>query len=217
MKKVNKGVQTRQGYKIKKKANEILRKVKIVSILFGTGFISGMLYYHIFINSNLKAETSEKELVAQIPYQSENTLNSQEKEEITEELEEVYIECYLDEVSCKIKRAADSYEVDWRLAVAIAKHETGVYTSDAFKNKNNVGGNFGYENGSYQLLTFDNLESGIEYFINNLKVKYIDLGLDTIEEIQPKYAPINADNDPNRLNNYWVSGVTKYFNELEGK
>lgn len=177
------------------------------------GFIGGLVYSNLFIQT----EANEKALEVQIPYQSENTSNSQEKGEKTKDLDEVYIACYLDEVSCKIKRAADSYEIDWRLAVAISKHETGNYTSKAFKNKNNVGGNFGYVNGSYQLLTFNNLESGIEHFIKNLKVKYIDLGLDTIEEIQPKYAPIGAGNDPKGLNNYWVTGVTKYYNELEGK
>ena len=86
-------------------------------------------------------------------------------------------------------------------------------TSVAFNDNNNVGGNF--RNGS--LMNFSSLDEGIEFFVNNLKTKYIDLGLDVIEEISAKYAPIGADNDPNNLNQYWVSGVTKYYKELGGK
>lgn len=106
---------------------------------------------------------------------------------------------------------AQDYSVDWRLAVAISMHETGKYTSKAFKELNNVGGmmcNSG-------LREYTTLEEGIEAFVSNLKYNYIDEGLDTIEKIQPKYCPIGAKNDPNGLNKYWVSGVTKYYNELE--
>ena len=66
-------------------------------------------------------------------------------------------------------------------------------------------------------MAFSSLDEGIEFFVNNLKTKYIDLGLDVIEEISAKYAPIGAENDPNNLNQYWVSGVTKYYKELGGK
>lgn len=130
-----------------------------------------------------------------------------------EKIEELSSECTLDEVSCKIKKVAQDYGVDWRLAVAISMHETGKYTSVAFNDNNNVGGNF--RNGS--LMVFEDLDKGIDFFISNLKTKYIDLGLDTIEEISVKYAPIGAENDPNNLNQYWVSGVTKYYKELGGK
>lgn len=128
-----------------------------------------------------------------------------------EKIEELSSECTLDEVSCKIKEVADSYGVDWRLAVAISMHETGKYTSVAFKEKNNVGGNF--RNGS--LMVFEDLDKGIDFFISNLKNNYIDMGLDTIELIQHKYCPIGI-ND-NGDNKYWVSGVTKYYKELGGK
>ena len=209
MKKENKGVMTRRSYKNK----AVLKKVKKGAILLFVGFILGVLYSNIFIYSDLiaKAETNKSELEVQIPYQSEKASNSPKKEGITEVFKDDA--CYLDEVSCKIKEIADSYEVDWRLAVAISKHETGIYTSVAFKEMNNVGGNF--RNG--HLMNFSNLDDGIEFFVNNLKTKYIDLGLDTIEEISVKYAPIGAENDPNNLNQYWVSGVYKYYKELGGK
>lgn len=215
--KKNKEVMTRKSYKRKKEINKVWVKVKKVLIIFFIGFMCGLVYSNLFICSDLiaKAETNENKEVIQIDQEEEKSLKSQKNAELEslEKIEELSNECNLDEVSCKIKKAAQDYGVDWRLAVAISMHETGKYTSVAFKEKNNVGGNF--KNGN--LMTFSNLDEGIEFFVNNLKTKYIDLGLDTIEEISVKYAPIGAENDPNNLNQYWVIGVTKYYKELGGK
>ena len=215
--KKNKEVMTRKSYKRKKEINKAWVKVKKVLIIFFIGFMCGLVYSNLFIGSDLiaKAETNENKEVIQIDQEEEKSLKTQKNAELEslEKIEELSNECTLDEVSCKIKEIADSYDVDWRLAVAISMHETGKYTSVAFNDNNNVGGNF--RNGN--LMTFSNLDEGIEFFVNNLKTKYIDLGLDTIEEISVKYAPIGADNDPNNLNQYWVSGVTKYYKELGGK
>ena len=212
--KKNKEVMTRKGYKRKKEINKVWVKVKKVLIIFGIGFMCGLVYSNLFIGSDLiaKAETNESKEVIQIDQEEEKSLKSQKNAELEdlEKIEELSNECTLDEVSCKIKKAAQDYGVDWRLAVAISMHETGKYTSVAFNDNNNVGGNF--RNGS--LMVFEDLDKGIDFFISNLKTKYIDLGLDTIEEISVKYAPIGAENDPNNLNQYWVSGVYKYYNEL---
>ena len=215
--KKNKEVMTRKGYKRKKEINKAWVKVKRVLIIFFIGFMCGLIYSNLFICSDLiaKAETNENKEVIQIDQEEEKSLKTQKNAELEslEKIEELSNECTLDEVSCKIKKVAQDYGVDWRLAVAISMHETGKYTSVAFNDNNNVGGNF--RNSS--LMVFEDLDEGIEFFVNNLKTKYIDLGLDTIEEISVKYAPIGADNDPNNLNQYWVSGVTKYYKELGGK
>lgn len=213
--KKNKEVMTRKSYKRKKAINKIWVKIKKVLIIFFIGFMCGLIYSNLFIRSDLiaKAEINESKKVIQIDQEEEKSLKSQKNAELEslEKIEELSNECTLDEVSCKIKKVADSYEVDWRLAIAISKHETGVYTSVAFKEMNNVGGNF--RNGS--LMVFEDLDKGIDFFISNLKNNYIDMGLDTIELIQPKYCPIGI-ND-NGDNKYWVSGVTKYYKELGGK
>ena len=215
--KKNKGVMTRKGYKRKKEISKAWVKVKKVLIIFFIGFMCGLIYSNLFIHSDLiaKAEINENKKVIQIDQEEEKSLKTQKKAELEslEKIEELSNQCTLDEVSCKIKEVAENYGVDWKLAVAISMHETGKYTSVAFNDNNNVGGNFRSGN----LMTFSNLDEGIEFFVNNLKTKYIDLGLDTIEEISVKYAPIGADNDPNNLNQYWVSGVTKYYKELGGK
>lgn len=217
MKKNNKGVMTRKGYKRKKEINKVWVKVKKVLIIFLIGFMCGLVYSNLFICSDLiaKAETNESKEVIQLDQEEKKSLKSQKNAELEslEKIEELSNECTLDEVSCKIKKVAQDYGVDWRLAIAISMHETGKYTSVAFNDNNNVGGNF--RNGS--LMVFENLDKGIDFFISNLKDNYIDIGLDTIELIQPKYAPIGATNDPNNLNSHWINGIYKYYKELGGK
>lgn len=93
------------------------------------------------------------------------------------------------------------------LVAAIARHETGNGTSHAVKTLNNPGGLMG-NNG---LMRFNSLESGIEKMIIVLKEYYIDQGLTTIEQIQKKYCPIGASNDPTNLNVHWLPNVTKTY------
>jgi murein DD-endopeptidase MepM/ murein hydrolase activator NlpD len=108
--------------------------------------------------------------------------------------------------------AGRRYGIDPGFLAAIAMHETGNGTSNAVWRKNNVGGMMG-KNG---LMSFGSLEEGIEAMASNLKRNYIDHGLTTVEEIQRKYAPIGAANDPTGLNQHWVSGVNKYWSMFGG-
>ena len=136
-------------------------------------------------------------------------------------VEEVVDKCMMDYTSCKIKEVAIREGItDWKIPVAIARHECGYkdnqYLSNAFKNKNNVGGMMYYDTTtkSSYLMTFDTIDSGVEAFVSNLKRNYFNVGLDTIEKIQPKYAPVNAQNDPYGLNEFWVSGVRAFYNDI---
>ena len=136
-------------------------------------------------------------------------------------VEEVVDKCMMDYTSCKIKEVAIREGInDWKIPVAIARHECGYkdnqYLSNAFKNKNNVGGMMYYDTTtkSSYLMTFDTIDSGVEAFVSNLKRNYFNVGLDTIEKIQPKYAPVNAANDPYGLNEFWVSGVRAFYNDI---
>lgn len=212
MKKNNKEVMTRKSYKRKKEINKIWGKVKKVLIIFGIGFMSGIIYGNTFIYSDLivKAQKNEKTETIQIDQEKENT-----ELESVEEIEELPEECTLDEVSCKIKEVAEIYGIDWRLAVAISMHETWDYTSYIFKYQNNVGGMWNGIKGEFY--SYDTLDDGIEAYISNLKRSYYDEGRTTIETIQPKYAPIGAENDPNNLNSNWIPGVSRRYKELGGK
>lgn len=95
------------------------------------------------------------------------------------------------------------------LILAISKHETGNWRSNAFKNKNNIGGimcNSG-------LKQYKTQEEGIDAFVNLLKNRYFAKGLDSVEKIGGVYCPIGADNDPGNVNQYWIPNVTRYFND----
>lgn len=121
--------------------------------------------------------------------------------------------CAFGEVSCKIYNKAKEMglnEEHSKIVVAIAKWETGNYTSNAFKNKNNVGGMMC----SGELIKYNSLDEGINAFVKNLKNNYFDIGLDTIDKIQPKYCPVGAENDPYGLNKYWLDGVKNLYNTL---
>ena len=217
--KKNKEVMTRKGYKRKKEINKAWVKVKKVLIIFFIGFMCGLVYSNLFICSDLiaKAETNENKEVIQIDQEKEKSLKSQKNAELEslEKIEELSNECNLDEVSCKIKKVAQDYGVDWRLAVAISMHETWDYTSYIFKHQNNVGGMWNGMKGEFY--SYDTLDDGIDAYISNLKTNYYDEGRTTIETIQPKYAPIGAKNDPNDLNSNWIPGVTRRYKELGGK
>lgn len=97
-----------------------------------------------------------------------------------------------------------------KIAVAISKFETGSFKSSLCVNSNNYGGL--YYNGSF--MKFETPEAGIDAFINTLKKGYFDKGLVTLEQIQKKYCPEDAKNDPNGLNKNWLSGVTYFYNNL---
>lgn len=219
MKKRVEKVETRRSHKRKKEINKVWVKVKKVLIIFFIGFMCGLIYSNLFIHSDLiaKAETSENEEAIQIDQEEEKSLKSQKnaKLESLEKAEELSNKCTLDEVSCKIKKVAQNYGVDWRLAVAIVLHETDNYKSYVFNYKNNVGGLWNGIKGEFY--SYDTLDEGIEAYISNLKTNYYNEGRTTIETIQPKYAPIGAENDPNNLNSDWIPGVTRYYNELEDK
>ena len=217
--KKNKEIMTRKSYKRKKEINKVWVKVKKVLIIFFIGFMCGLVYSNLFICSDLiaKAETNGSKEVIQIDQEKEKSLESQKNAELEDlkKIEELSNECTLDEVSCKIKKVAQDYGVDWRLAVAISMHETWDYTSYIFKHQNNVGGMWNGMKGEFY--SYDTLDDGIDAYISNLKTNYYDEGRTTIETIQPKYAPIGAKNDPNNKNKSWIPGVTRRYKELGGK
>jgi hypothetical protein len=112
--------------------------------------------------------------------------------------------------------AGKKHGVDAALLMAIAMHETGRGTSDPVKNSNNPGGMMDPETDWSTVKKFASLDEGIDAMAKNLKEKYIDQGLTTIEAIQTKYAPVGAANDPRGLNKDWVPGVTSFYKQITG-
>ena len=88
--KKNKEVMTRKSYRRKKEINKAWVKVKKVLIIFGIGFMCGLIYSNLFIGSDLiaKAETSESKEVIQIDQEKEKSLKTQKNAEL-ESLEKI--------------------------------------------------------------------------------------------------------------------------------
>ena len=84
--KKNKEVMTRKSYRRKKEINKVWVKVKKVLIIFGIGFMCGLIYSNLFIRSDLiaKAEINESKKVIQIDQEEEKSLKSQKKCRIRE-------------------------------------------------------------------------------------------------------------------------------------
>ena len=95
--------------------------------------------------------------------------------------------------------------VDPYLAVAISLHETGCTWGCSYlaRTCNNIGGMKGTGCGDYQ--AFDTLADGIYGFISNIKRNYVDYGLLTADQMNPKYAE-----DP-----LWSSKVNKYIDRIK--
>lgn len=187
------------------------------------GFASSLYYYNELNNKNeivlaqeLYNPTVYKEEVVDLDLTSEK----ETIQEIVPERIEVYDNLTMEELTEKLNRTLSSdlsgkgeifakysveLGVDPYLAVAIAMHETGCTWDCSYlaKTCNNVGGQKGTGCGEYQ--AFDTLEDGIYGFILNIKNKYVDYGLMTAEEMNPKYAE-----DPN-----WSSKVNKYIEKIK--
>lgn len=113
--------------------------------------------------------------------------------------------------------AAQRHGIDPNLLAAIAMHETGNGTSRAVRQNNNPGGLMDPRTNWSTLQRFGSLEAGIDAMARNLKRNYIDKGLTTIPQIQQKYAPVGAANDPRGLNGHWQAGVTRFLNQILGR
>lgn len=174
-----------------------------------------VIIYVLVLTFGLSLQRALKQQPIEQFKETEITYVEPKAEEIKVEVKEEKQEpvCTFGEVSCKIYDKAKEMglnEEHSRIVVAIAKWETGNYTSNAFKNKNNVGGMMC----SGELIKYNSLDEGINAFVKNLKNNYFDIGLDTIDKIQPKYCPVGAENDPYGLNKYWLDGVKNLYNTL---
>lgn len=177
------------------------RIIKVIIIYF---LIGGTILYFV------KPRTKEIVITTKEIEIKEVAVEVEPKKEV-EEVEEVK-KCELGEVACKIYNKGIEVgmsENEALLVVAISRHETGNWTSAAFKNNNNFGGVMC----SSGLKNYSSFDEGLEDFVNLLNDYYFGQGLDTIEKIGAKYCPVGASNDPNGLNVNWVPRVTEYYNE----
>ncbi|PIS13791.1 hypothetical protein COT65_02270 [Candidatus Shapirobacteria bacterium CG09_land_8_20_14_0_10_47_13] len=99
--------------------------------------------------------------------------------------------------------AAEKYNVDYRLIVAIAQCESNLC-------KKSPPGSFncwGFENGETRFLSW---EQAFDQVAKTLRERYLDVGLTTPEQIMPKYAPPSvAKGGP------WAKCVSQFMEDLE--
>ena len=165
-------------------------------------------------------------ILTKTPQKSTNTPNNtntlptpqtikytQQNEEKTNADSEMPI-CNMEKVECMIIYYSLEYGIDYKIALSISMWETGYFTSDAYKYRNNVGGMMYWNGTRSELIRYNTLQDGVIAFVKNLKTRYFDKGLNTLEKIQPIYCPVGADNDPNGLNQYWLNGTKRIYASL---
>lgn len=111
-----------------------------------------------------------------------------------------------------IEKAIDN-GIDPKLFAAVIAHETGSGTSNAIINYNNPAGIMDPKTKWTKLKRFGTLSEGLDYSAKNLKRRLDQTGGD-MDKLAAVYAPVGAENDPNNLNAYWKSGVSKFYNLL---
>jgi hypothetical protein len=109
--------------------------------------------------------------------------------------------------------SARKYNIDPYLMVSIALLETGRGTSDLFKNKNNIGGLYDSKNKRY--MNFGTVPESIDLKAKTIQ-KLTNQGLDTIDKLATKYAPVGAANDPKGLNKNWPGSVKSFYSQITG-
>lgn len=107
---------------------------------------------------------------------------------------------YIPSVQELIINTCKDYGVDSDLAIAIARLETGNWSSDAFA-QNNVGGLKEEIAGEWVSMSFNTLENGVGAFVRTLK----NIGTDNMERLAEIYCPHNP--------NDWMVSVNELLKE----
>jgi hypothetical protein len=99
--------------------------------------------------------------------------------------------------------AAETYDVDYRLIVAIAQCESNLCKKSPPDSYNC----WGFENGATKFLSW---EQALDQVAKTLRERYLDQGLETPEEIMVKYAPPSVEKG-----GPWAKCVNQFIEELE--
>jgi len=105
--------------------------------------------------------------------------------------------------SLDLLNAAEKYNVDYRLIVAIAQCESNLCKKSPPGSYNC----WGFENGDTHFLSW---QQALNQVAKTLKEGYIDQGLTTPEEIMPKYAPPSVEKG-----GPWARCVSQFMNDLD--
>ena len=192
-----------------------LIRVSMASLLT-LGIIVCLVYYNkigkkeelVYTNELYEPSTYEKLVDEEIIETKEperiEVYNNMTMEELTDKLNNI-LSSDLSGMGEYYAKYSIELGVDPYLAVAISMHETGCTWGCSYlaRECNNVGGQKGTGCGQYK--AYNTLEEGIYGFILNIKRNYVDYGLLTADQMNPKYAE-----DPT-----WSSKVNKYIEKIK--
>lgn len=102
-----------------------------------------------------------------------------------------------------IVQISDKYGIDYRLIPAIAMKESGAGNAINESTHNA----WGFENGR---TSWSSWEEAIDKVAKTLKVRYLDRGMTTPEEMMPVYAPPQV-----TTGGKWAKDINRFFLELE--
>ncbi len=145
-------------------------------ILFGLTCI--MFLSFLLVNNELTALKNERDILIK------------QNEQLTLQVAELSNQTFSREEMFEV--AAEVYRVDPVLLYAIARHETGNFTSRLFVENNNPGGIKDFNSAS-GWASYDSEFEGIMEMARLIRRGYYDYGLDTPEEIGAKYCPDGTD------------------------
>lgn len=157
-------------------------------------------------NFHLSVAGANTQLFAALPKKTGEVLGVITTQDARPIIIERYLKKYhspLASYSQVIYEAANSYQIDYRLIIAIAQCESNLcryYKSGTYNC-------WGFENGETQFLSWN---QAIYQVAKTLKEDYINIGLTTPELIMPKYAPPSVEKG-----GPWAKCVRKFMEELE--
>lgn len=216
MKKIN---EKNDGGNLKKLTNLALelKKKKIKLYIYGALAILGIIFIAVALMSMMLLAPFDDELdETQTSGNSDDgctvsggSVSKKGIKEYNEKLKGTALEDKAD----YIVKSAKKHKIDPKLFMAIIAHETGYGKSSAVNEGNNPAGLMG----AGDSFKFDTINEGIDAAAKNLYDLYFSQGLKTVDKIQPKYAPIGADNDKTNLNVHWEPTIKKLMKEIDGK
>lgn len=213
---MNKGLEDylvngKEFYKRKiRKAKRKMNRLRVVSVII---IFLCIVLGIVLILAKTPQKSTNTPNNTNTPYTPQTIKYTPQNEEKTNADSEMPI-CNMEKAECMIIYYSLEYGIDYKIALSISMWETGYFTSDAYKYRNNVGGMMYWNGTRSELIRYNTLQDGVIAFVKNLKTRYFDKGLNTLEKIQPIYCPVGADNDPNGLNQYWLNGTKRIYASL---
>ena len=156
-------------------------------ILFG--LICVMLLSFLLVNNELMALKNERDILIK------------QNEQLTLQVAELSNQTFSREEMFDV--AAEVYRVDPVMLYAIARHETGNFTSRLFVENNNPGGIKDFDSAS-GWASYGSEFEGIMEMARLIRRGYYNYGLDTPEEIGAKYCPDGTD---------WAGAIRRLMKE----